>query len=111
MPVSLIAERADLQVFGQVSKELSCLWAQEVSRHIQIQFLKTNMKKCEKYQWKYCGKSTEICNLCGNWYFLLKCPHKLWYILIKSNSFVLLWHQLKMRKIMDPEFRLQIHLG
>lgn len=113
--ISLFPERAlrraDLQVFGQVRKELSCLWTQEVLRHIQIQFLKTNMKKSEKFQWIYCGKYTEICKFCGSWYLLLKCPHKSCYILIKSNNFVLLWHQLKMRKIMDSEFRLQIHLG
>lgn len=48
MPVSLVPERAlrraDLQLFVQVSKELSCLWTHEVLRHIQIQFLKTNVK-------------------------------------------------------------------
>lgn len=58
--------KPDLRVFGQVRKELSCLWTQEVLRHIQIQLLKTNMKKKEKFHWIYYEKYTEIWTFCGS---------------------------------------------
>lgn len=61
--------------------------AQEVLRHIQIQFLKTNMKKSVKYQWIYCGKYTEICNFLLQLIFVIKVPPQVILYIDKKEQF------------------------
>lgn len=68
--------------FDRSAKNFLARGHRKYLRHIQIQFLKTNMKKSERYQWIYCGKYTGICNFCGSWYLLLKCPDNSCYISI-----------------------------
>lgn len=61
--------------------------AQEVLRHIQIQFLKTNMKKSVKYQWIFCGKYSENCNFLWQLILVIKVPPQIILYIVKKEQF------------------------